>query len=102
MPGIVNRLAATETAAVLADDSTVLADDNAIGVSLDLDRPTDGARGDRVLVLSNRTRQVFDTEACVAWKPSNGLVIGTSLGRSASNACQIVQSASSGCLWALA
>jgi len=51
MPGIVNRLAATETAAMLADDRTVLADHDAIGVSLDLDRPADGARADRVPVV---------------------------------------------------
>jgi hypothetical protein len=48
------------------------------------------------VLLSNRTRQVFDTAAWTAWKPSNGPVIGTSWGRSASKACQIVQSVSSG------
>jgi hypothetical protein len=29
------------------------------------------------LLLSNRTKQVFETDACVAWKPSNGPLIGT-------------------------
>src|SRR5215469_13693116 len=37
------------------------------------------------LLLSKRTRQVLDTEACVARNPSNRLLIGTSLVRSASN-----------------
>jgi hypothetical protein len=51
MPGIVDRLAAAETAVMLADDCAILADHNAIGVSLDLDWPADGARGDRVFVV---------------------------------------------------
>jgi hypothetical protein len=51
MPGIVNRRAATKPAAMLADDHTVLADHDAVGIGLDLDRPADGARGDRVLVV---------------------------------------------------
>ena len=51
MPGIVNRLAAAEAAAMLADDRAILADHDAIGISLDLDRPTDGARSDRVLIV---------------------------------------------------
>src|SRR5258705_12003766 len=45
---IVVRLAATETAAMLADDCTFLADRNAIGIGPDLDRRSHGARGDRV------------------------------------------------------
>jgi hypothetical protein len=63
MPGIVDRLAAAETAVMLADDCALLADHNAIGrrvrplagprtgAGLDLDRPADGARGDRVFVV---------------------------------------------------
>jgi hypothetical protein len=35
---------------MLADGRAVLADDDAIGVSLDFDRPADGAGGNRVLV----------------------------------------------------
>src|SRR5437879_7040168 len=51
MPGVVDRLATAEAAAMLADDRAVLADHDAFGVSLDLDRPADGARSDRVLVV---------------------------------------------------
>src|SRR5829696_9803598 len=51
MPGIVDCLATAEAAAMLADDRTVLADHDAIGIGLDLDRPPDGARCDRVLVV---------------------------------------------------
>src|SRR5207248_8169758 len=51
MPGVVDRLAATEAARVIADDRALLADDDALGISLDLDRPADRARADRVLVV---------------------------------------------------
>jgi len=66
MPGIVNRLAAAEAAAMLRDLPSVLADDDALGIGMNFD----GA-ADEYLLLSNRTRQVFDTEAGTAWKPSN-------------------------------
>jgi len=36
---------------MLTDDRAVLTDHDAIGISLDLDRPADGARSDRVLVV---------------------------------------------------
>ena len=36
---------------MFADDRAVLADHQAIGIGLDLDRPADGTRGDRVLVV---------------------------------------------------
>jgi hypothetical protein len=42
------------------------------GAGLDLDRPADGARGARGLLLSKRTKQVLETEASGAWNPSNG------------------------------
>src|SRR5260370_34239436 len=58
-------------------------------------RPT-AREATEYLLVSNRPRQVFETEACVAWNPSNGPRIGTSWGRSASKDCQIVQSTNSG------
>jgi hypothetical protein len=36
---------------MLGDDSAILADHDPVGIGLDLDRPADGARGDRVLVV---------------------------------------------------
>src|SRR5437879_10118514 len=51
MPRIVDRLAAAEAAAMLADDCAILADHDTIGIGLDLDWPTDRTRGDRVLVV---------------------------------------------------
>ena len=51
MPGIVDRLVAAETARMLADNGAVLADDNTLGVSLDLDWPTHRTRGNRILVV---------------------------------------------------
>ena len=43
MPWVIGRLAAAEAAAMLADDRAILADHNAIGIGLDLDRPSHGA-----------------------------------------------------------
>jgi hypothetical protein len=51
MPRVVDRLAAAEAAAMLADDHPVLADHDVVGVSLNLDRPADGTGADRVLVI---------------------------------------------------
>src|ERR1700751_3043173 len=51
MPGIIDRLAAAKAATMFADDPSVLADHNAIGVGVDVDRPTDGAGADRVFVV---------------------------------------------------
>ena len=51
MPGIVDRLAAAEAAGMLADNRAVLADYDAIGIGLDLDRPTHRRRGNRILVV---------------------------------------------------
>lgn len=49
--GIVDDLVAAERACVLTDDRAILADDDAVGISMDLDRPTDGARQHRVFVV---------------------------------------------------
>src|SRR3984893_18464789 len=51
MPGVVDRLATAETAAVVGDDRDVLADHDALGVSLDLDRSADSPRSARLLVV---------------------------------------------------
>jgi hypothetical protein len=52
------------------------------------------------LLLSNRTWQVFDTEAGKAWNPSKPPRSGMSFGRSPSKTSQIVRSGRSG--WACA
>ena len=51
MPGIVSDPAAPEPARMLGDDPTILADDDAIRIGLDLDRTADRARVDRVAVV---------------------------------------------------
>jgi hypothetical protein len=56
---------------MLGDNLAVLADYDAVGIGLDLDGPTDCPGGTEYLLLSKRTRQVFDTAAGVLWKPSN-------------------------------
>src|SRR6202035_5779980 len=102
MPGIVDRLAAAEAAAMLAGDCALLADHNVIGIGLDLDRPSHGARGDRVLVVIEAYQAGLGDRRLRRVEPVEWPGICTSCGRSASKACQIVRSASSGCLCALA
>ena len=51
MPGIVLNLAAAERARVLGDNPPVLADDDAAGVGVDVDRAADGAGVDRGAVV---------------------------------------------------
>ena len=51
MPGIVSGLAAAEGALVLGDDPPVLADDDAVGVGVDVDRAADRAGADRIAVV---------------------------------------------------
>jgi hypothetical protein len=51
MPGVVDRVAAAAGATMFANDPAVLADDDAIGIGMDFDRPTDGAGSDRVFVV---------------------------------------------------
>ena len=99
MPGIVDRLAAAETRAMLGDDPPVLADDDPIGVGVDVDRAADGAGAHRVPVvveadeagLRHRGRQRVEAVEAAA--------IGISFGRSSSKTSQIVRSGCSG--WAM-
>ena len=51
MPRIVDCLAATVVAGMLCDDTSILADDDAIGVGMDLDWTTDCAGAHRVFVV---------------------------------------------------
>ena len=89
MPGIVDRLAPAVAAAVFGHRASILADDDPIGVGVDVDELTALALTE-YLLLSNRTRQVFDTEAGNAWKPSKRPQYEISFGRSASKTSQIV------------
>src|SRR5512132_4562849 len=102
MPGVVEAAAAAEAAGVLADNSPVLPNDDAIGIGLDLDRPADGTRGHRVLVVveaneaSLRDRSGDGVEAI---EPPGNRHQVRPLRR---EHLQIVCSAISGCLCALA
>ncbi len=51
MPGIVDRLVATEPADMFADDLAVLADDDPVSIGMDLDRPAAGGCMHRVFVV---------------------------------------------------
>ena len=99
MPGIVDRLATPERAAVVPDDPPVLPELDPIGIGAEFDGD---ARRRWLRPSTCCTRQVFDGEAGMAWNPSKGPTYGTRLGRSASSICQIVRSRTSGCGCALA
>src|SRR5271165_336835 len=51
MPRIVDRVATAEGALVLGDDPPVLADDDAVGEGVDVDRAADRARAHRISVV---------------------------------------------------
>src|SRR5450759_1570774 len=62
MPGVVDRVAAAERAAMFGDDPPVLADYDAIGIGINLDRAPNRAGGYRVLVVeapSSLLKKVF-------------------------------------------
>ncbi len=65
MPGIEDRLAASEYTPVLADHAPVLADDDAVGIGVEIGRPTALALTE-YLLLSKRTRQVLESDAGTA------------------------------------
>jgi hypothetical protein len=71
MPGIINRLAAPETAPMLGDEVAILADHNPVGVSVPSTGRPRALALTEYLLLSKRTRQVFETAAGTAWNPSN-------------------------------
>jgi hypothetical protein len=56
---------------MFGDDPPVLADYDPVGIGMNLDWPSNRAGSYRVLLLSKRTRQVFETDAGTEWKPSN-------------------------------
>jgi len=72
VPGIVSSLIAPKAADARANDDAVLLKDDTVGIGIDVDGPTDGTGIDRILVAIEAYRQVFDTVAVFAWKPSNG------------------------------
>ena len=51
MPGVVHGMPTAEGPLMLGDDPPVLADDDAVGVGVDVDRATDGAGADRIPVV---------------------------------------------------
>jgi len=56
---------------MLADDPSVLADHDALRIGMDFDWTPTALAATEYLLLSKRTKQVFETEAGTAWKPSN-------------------------------
>ncbi len=97
MPGIEDRRAAPEGPSMFGDHPPFLAEDDAVGVGVDLDPGVDGARIDREFIVVQAHEEVFDTDAVSPCNPSNRPRSGTSFGRSSSNASQTVLSAISGC-----
>src|ERR1700757_3765690 len=102
MPGIVDRGAAAKGTAVVGNNPPILTDDDTIGIGwTSTGRPIALALTE-YLLLSKRTRQVSETEACTSWKPSKRPAYGTSFCRSSSKTSQIVLSPISGWQWAFA
>src|SRR6516164_7028719 len=62
MPGVIDDLATSKAAGMLANDGAVLPDDDAIRISLNFDRPSNSLGGDRVLV------PVKGDEACLRYR----------------------------------
>src|SRR5690606_33999311 len=75
MPGIVDRLAATEGTSMLGDDHAVLANDDAIGIGMDLDRAADGGREDRVFVVVEANGAGFGHRGWHRMEPVEGATI---------------------------
>lgn len=70
VPEITVRLAAREGGRVLADHLAVLADDDAIAIGRDVDRPAHRLGHHRVSIVVETIRQVFDTEAGTSKRPT--------------------------------
>lgn len=70
MPGVVDRLASSVAARMFGHHAPFLADDDPIGVGVDIHGASDRTGLTEYLLLSNRIRQVFDTEAGRAWNRS--------------------------------
>jgi len=51
VPRIINRLGPTEASRVFTDDHTILANDDPLGIGMDLDRTPDRRRDDRVFIV---------------------------------------------------
>lgn len=74
-----------------ARHAPVLAQRDPVGMGAHLHRAAEGAGLDRILVVVEaHEAQVFDTEACPAWTPSQGPRQGTGLACSASNTSRTV------------
>src|SRR6201987_1711424 len=80
MPGIIDRLAAAKAATMFADDPSVLADHNAIGVGVDVDRPTNGAGAGRVFVVCEADRAGLRHRGRQGVEPVEAAAIGNELG----------------------
>ena len=71
VPGIVDRLPAAEGASMFSDYPAVLADDDAIGIGLNLDRPTDRVSCHRVLVVVEAHQTSLGDRSRHGMNPSN-------------------------------
>ena len=80
MPGIVGYLATTVFTRMLADNTAILAQDDALGVGVDLDRATDRARVHRVFVIVEPHQARLRHGGLLRMEPVEATAIGNQLG----------------------
>src|SRR6202034_3324419 len=79
-PRIVDGLAATVVAGMLRDDTSILADDDAVGVGMDLDWTTDCAGAHRVFVVVEPHQTCLRHRGLLRMEPVEATAIGDELG----------------------
>ncbi len=80
MPGIVGYLAATVFAGMLADDTAILAQNDALGVGVDLDRTADCASAHRVFVVVEPHQACLRYRGLLGMESVEATTIGNQLG----------------------
>ena len=102
VPGIVDCLAATVVAGMLCDDTPILADDDAIGVGMDLDWTTDCAGAHRVFIVVEPHQARLRHRGLLRMEPVEATAIGDELGPLILKRLPYGLLGAFGCGWALA
>src|SRR5277367_451405 len=80
VPGIVGYLAAAVFTGMLADDTAILAQNDALGIGVDLDRTTDRARAHRVFVVVESNQARLRYRGLLRMEPVEATAIGDQVG----------------------
>ena len=76
MPGIVGYLATTVFTRMLADNTAILAQDDALGIGVDLDRTANRARVHRVFVVVEPNQARLRYRGLLGMEPVEATAIG--------------------------